>query len=75
LAAKPFISPNIVILFFFGVLATVYFYNQALFKGYEINDVIADGLLSPEFYTLYVLTFQMKPQAIFSIGRLFSQDA
>jgi hypothetical protein len=53
---------------FIGVLPAVYFYNQASFKGDEINNKIADGLLSPKLHTLYLLAFQMKPKAIFSLG-------
>jgi hypothetical protein len=76
LTAEPFIPLTIFGTFiFFAVLAAVYFYNQAFFKGDKINDIFPNGGLSPEFYTLYVLAFQMKPQAIFSISRPFSQDS
>jgi hypothetical protein len=76
LTAEPFISLTIFGTFiFFGVLSTVYFYNQAFFKGDKINDIFPNGRLSPEFYTLYVFAFQMKPEAIFSISRTFSQDS
>jgi len=50
------------------VLAAVHLYNQALFKGYEINDIFANELLSPKFDPFNLLAFQMKPEAIFSIS-------
>jgi hypothetical protein len=73
LTGEPCISRTIFGTFIFlGVLAAVYFYDQAFFKGYKIDDIFPNGLLSPEFYTLYVLAFQMKPEAIFSISCPFS---
>jgi hypothetical protein len=76
LTAEPFISLMIFGTFIFlGVLAAVYFYDQAFFKGDKINDIFPNGRLSPEFYTFYVLAFQMKPKAIFSISRPFPEDS
>jgi hypothetical protein len=49
LATEPFIPQNIFVFFFVGVLAAVYFDNQAFFKGDEINDVIPDWFLSSKF--------------------------
>jgi len=43
------------------VLPAVDFDNQALFKGDEINDVIAYGLLSSKLDALKVFALQMKP--------------
>ena len=69
---EPGIPPHIVIFFFAGALAAVYFDNQAFFKGDEINNVIPDGCLSSKLDAFKVFAFQMKPKAIFSISRLFS---
>jgi len=75
LAAEPFIPLQIIIFFFCGMLPAVYFYNQALFISYEINDIIADGLLSPEFDALQMLVLQMEPKAIFGVGGSPSQNS
>ena len=40
---EPCIAPNVVIFFFFGMLAAIYFDNQSFIKGDEINNVIPDG--------------------------------
>ena len=37
------------VFFCFGMLAAVYFDNQAFFKGDEINDVIPEWFLSSKF--------------------------
>jgi hypothetical protein len=57
------------------MLAAVYFDNQASFKGDEINNVISDGRLSSKFDAFKVFAFQIKPKAIFDIGRSLSQSS
>jgi hypothetical protein len=56
-------------------LLAVYFDNQAFFKGYEIINVIPDGFLSSKLDASTVFVFQMKPQAIFGVGCLLSQNS
>jgi hypothetical protein len=75
LTAEPLIAPDIVIFFSFGVLSAVHFDNQAFFKGYEINNVISDGLLPSKLDAFKVFAFQMKPKAIFRVGCPLSQNS
>ena len=75
MTAEPCIPPQIVIFFVVGMLAAVYFHNQAFFKSDKINNVIPDGFLSSKFDTLQVFAFQMKPKAIFSVGCPLSQNS
>jgi len=53
LTTEPFIPlPVFLFVIFLGVLTAVYFYNQAPFIGDKINNIIAEGLLSPKLDAL-----------------------
>ena len=57
------------------MLAAVHFDNQAFIKGDEINDVIPEWFLSSKLDAFQVFAFQIKPEAIFGVGGLFSQNS
>jgi hypothetical protein len=68
LAAEPGIPRLVLIFIFFGVLPAVDFDHQAPVKGHEINEIIADGFLSPKLNTCQLVISQMEPKAVFNFG-------
>lgn len=58
---------------FFVVLTTVNFDDDLLFETYEINDVLAYRLLSPELEACQPVTPESGPKRPFSICRVFTK--
>src|SRR5206468_217820 len=55
------------------MLSAVHFDDQSSFQTHEINDVIAQRLLSSEFVTFELPETEMTPKQAFNFGRILPQ--